>query len=198
MISKKFVTGIVDADPNLSIEENRQIRYAFWEIDTTDDIHHNLVLQTYKEYGINFVSHRIGKGYHYFGEKIPVEKWKQWHNDLVRLVGNKEFPALTLRVTRKYNDEIFERPVYYGTEPIPAHFRGLMHFLNKEMKYQNDTNLKKASHHSGLDKYWKVVFYGLCPICLSSSPDSLKEHISKKHPEIPLETIVPDYKRDKT
>ena len=182
MIKPKFVAGVVDVDPNLTMEQNRENHYAFWEIDTTDENTHNLVIETYTRFGIDFVSQRIGKGYHYFGEKIHYLKWKEWHNELIRLVGNKEFPALTIRITKKYPEEIFERPVYHQVNNPPSNnHRALMHFLNKEMKGKNQWNHLDAAHNCGLDKYYKVVPYPLCPICLVSGYDDLEEHAKKIH-----------------
>lgn len=178
----KFVAGVVDVDPRLSKEENRLNPYAFWEIDTIDQETNKIVIQTYEKYGIDFVEHRIGKGWHYFGEKIPIEKWKYWHEEVVKLVGNKEFPALTIRITRKYHNEVFERPVYHQVNSPPRdHHRALMHFLNKEMKYENNWNLKKSMENTSLQKYYKVVVYPLCPICLVSGFGNTIEHAKKEH-----------------
>ena len=178
----KFVLGIVDVDPNLSKEESKDNHYSFWEIDTIDQEANKLVIQTYEKYSINFVEHRTGKGWHYFGEKIHYTVWKEWHQELVKLVGNKEFPALTLRITRKFDSEVFERPIYHQvTSPPQDHHRALMHFLNKEMKRQNTWNLKKAVHATGLERYYKIVCYPLCPICLVSGFGNTNEHVRKVH-----------------
>jgi hypothetical protein len=178
----KFVAGIVDVDPNMTREQNRETPYAFWEIDTTDEKAHQQVLDVYKKFEIDMCSQRVGKGFHYFGEKVPRAIWKEWHEELINLVGNKKFPALTLRITRKFAEEVFERPVYHQVrDPPQDHHRALMHFIVKEMKNQNSTYLERAAHDCGLDKYYKVVPYPLCPICLISWDNDLETHIKQKH-----------------
>lgn len=179
-LKPKFVAGIVDVDSSLSKEKARDNPYAFWEIDTTDPIIHKLVIDTYTKYGIDFIEHRIGKGYHYFGDKISRETWRDWHKDINHT--NEKFPALTLRISKKYQDEVFERPVYHKVKYDPSNWaRALMFYLNKELRGENSTNLHKSMESCSLQKYFITVVYPLCPICLTSGFDDTEKHILEVH-----------------
>lgn len=181
-LKPKFVAGIVITDPNLSKEQARENPYSFWEIDTDNENVHSTVLEIYKKYNVDVVSQRIGKGWHYFGDKMFRDNWKILHDDLVRLSGNKEFPALTLRISKKYPGELFERPVYHQNKYPPASWaRALMHYLNKEMKCENSTNLHQSMKDCGLPKFFICVVYPVCPICLVSGFDDVILHMQKEH-----------------
>src|SRR5689334_2058579 len=90
-----WVAGVVNVIPGLSKEEARLQRYAFFEIDTTDENVFNFVLESYKKHDINLISQRIGQGYHFFGDLMPIESWKEWYLEVREL--NKQYPPLTLR-----------------------------------------------------------------------------------------------------
>ncbi len=152
--SKRWVGGIVKISP----EKGKEFPYTFFEIDTTDQKIHEFVLEQYKKFNLDVISHRIGKGYHYFGAMIDIDTWRKWYKDLKPL--NPDFPTLTLRVTRKSGREVWERPVYVMARDKPENWaRALMHFLNKEQNYQNSTDIHHAMNHCGLPKYFKCVVY---------------------------------------
>lgn len=183
-LKPKFVAGIVITDPNLSKEQARENPYAFWEIDSLDEKIHALVLKTYAKHDIDVVSHKLGKGWHYFGDKVTREKWKLLHDELVSFSGNEKFPALTLRISKKYRDEEFERPEYHNNKYPPSNWaRALMHYLNKEMKNENSTNLHQSMKDCSLQRYFICVVYPICPLCLVSGFDDTIEHMKKEHGE---------------
>lgn len=179
-LKPKFVAGIVDVDPSLDKEKARDNPYAFWEIDTTDEAVRKLIIITYEKYKIDFIEHRIGKGYHYFGDKVSRETWRDWHQEIKHT--NPKFPALTLRISKKYQDEVFERPAYYRVKYDPSNWaRALMFYLSKEIRGENSTNLHKAMEACSLQKYFTTVVYPLCPICLVSGFDDTEKHILEVH-----------------
>lgn len=152
--SKRWVGGIVKISP----QKGKEYPYTFFELDTTDPVQHEFVLNQYKKFGIDVISQRIGKGYHYFGNTINIENWRKWYKDLKPL--NPDFPTLTLRVTRKSGKEVWDRPQYIQNNAKPENWaRALMHFLNKEQNYHNSTDIHKAMNHCGLPKYFKCVVY---------------------------------------
>lgn len=155
--AKRWVGGIVKISP----EKGKDYPYTFFELDTTDPVLHNFVLNQYRLFCINVVFQRVGKGYHYFGDMTHIETWRKWYKDLKPL--NPDFPTLTLRVTRKSGKEVWERPIYMESVHIAANppnwARALMHFLNKEQSYTNSTDIHTAMKHCGLPKYFKCVVY---------------------------------------
>lgn len=178
----KFVAGIVITDPQLSKEQARENPYAFWEIDTLDDKVHELVLSTYAKHGIDVISQKLGKGWHYFGDKVTREQWKLLHEKLVNFSGNEKFPALTLRITKKFNNEYYEKPVYHQNKYPPANWaKALMYYMNKEIRGENSTNLHQSMKDVSLHKYFITVVYPICPICLVSGFDDTIEHMRKEH-----------------
>jgi hypothetical protein len=163
-----FVGGVV----NINIETNN-FPYAFFEIDTTEQSMHEKVLDTYKKFSIDVVSHRVGKGYHYFGNYIDRQIWTDWYAELKKF--NPKYPPLTLRITKKYKEELFERPVYHEVMYKPLNWaRSLMHFLNKEMKGENSTNIWSAMRDVGLPNYFKCVVYPLDSTKKEAEPFGLR------------------------
>jgi len=150
----KFVGGIVNIDPRIGGNHP----YTFFEVDTKDKEIHEKVISIYKKYNLDLVLHVIGKGAHFFGASVDRQIWIEWYSELKEL--NPLYPPLTLRLTRKYDDEIFEKPIYYEAQSVtPNWSKALMHFLNKEKDWKNDTNIRKAIYACGLQKYFKETVY---------------------------------------
>ena len=157
----KFVGGVV----NYSKELGKDFPFCFFEIDTTDESVHQTVLDTYAKYNVDVISHRIGKGYHYFGNVLSRELWKDWYAVLKPL--NIAYPPLTLRITRKFDDEVFEKPIYHEAQNVvPNWSKSIMHFLNKEKEWKNSTDIRKAIYACGIPKYFKETVY---PIVLKET-----------------------------
>jgi hypothetical protein len=134
--------------------------YTFFEIDTTDEKIRDAVLGIYKKYNLDVIEHRIGKGYHFFGGHVDRSIWREWYSELKPL--NPKYPPLTLRVTKKFEGEIFERPVYHEAQNIVPHWsKAVMHFLNKTIRNENDNYIKEAMRVCGLHKYFKCVVYNI-------------------------------------
>lgn len=152
----RFVAGVVNIDTRLGKDHP----YSFFEIDTIDENIHQRVLENYMKFNLDVVSQRIGKGYHYFGNITDRQVWKEWYFGIRDI--NLKWPPLTLRITRKFYDEIFERPVYHEAQNRPPNWaRALMHFLSKEHMRMNSTDLHKAMKSCSLPEYFKVVVYPL-------------------------------------
>lgn len=152
--AKRFVGGIVRINPMTG----KDFPYTFFELDTTDPIQHQTVLNQYEKFNIDLVYQRVGKGYHYFGGMVDVQVWREWYKDLKPL--NPDFPTLTLRITRKFGTEIWEKPVYVEAQSRPLNWaKALMHFLSNEKHFANSSNIHSAMNHCGLPKYFKCVVY---------------------------------------
>lgn len=151
---KRLVGGIVRISPELG----KDFPYAFWELDTLDRKQYDYVLEQYARFNLDVVVHRVGKGYHFFGGSLDMQVWREWYATLKHL--NPDFPTLTLRITRKFGDETWERPVYIEAQSvIPNWSKALMSFLNKEQRFANQLNIHNAMKACGLPKYFKCVVY---------------------------------------
>lgn len=151
---KTFVAGVVNIDPKVSGNHP----HAFFEIDTTDTSVRDYVLSIYHKYNLDVVEHRIGKGWHFFGNKVDRQIWIEWYSELKKL--NPSYPPLTLRISKKFAGEVFERPIYHeAQESVPNWSRALMSFMNKVIRDQNSDNLWVAVNNAGLPKYFKCVVY---------------------------------------
>ena len=150
----KWVAGVVNISPLLGKDHP----YTFFEVDTVEESVHSFILETYHKFNIDVVSQRVGKGYHYFGNNTDRQIWREWYGTIKHF--NIKWPPLTLRITKKIPDEVFERPVYHEAQYVLLNWcRALMHFLNKEIRHENSTNLHSAMNDCGLSKYFKCVLY---------------------------------------
>ena len=182
----KWVGGITVMQSSQTREERAKNpeydRYLFYDNDSTDIKFHFYVLHVYKKYGVDVVSQRIGQGYHYFGGLVKYQIYKQWWDELRKY--NPKWPPHDIRITKKYDSEVFERPEYIRNSQDPEPWaRALMFFLNKEIRHENSTYHKKAMASCGLDKYFVTVTYTICRKCNRSCEISeLTEHINEFHP----------------
>lgn len=153
-LAVRWVAGIYREDPKLG----KDFPHTFFETDAIDEKTNQFVLESYKRFNLDVVSQRIGKGFHYFGSSVDISIWREWYATLKEI--NFKWPPLTLRISKKFSDEIFERPVYHEAQSRPLDWsRALMHFLSKETKGQNDTNLHSAMQTCGLHKYFRCLVY---------------------------------------
>lgn len=151
---EKWVAGIVNISPHFGKDHP----YTFFEIDTIEKCVYESVLENYKKFNLDVVSQRIGKGFHFFGANADRQVWKEWYFGIKDF--NYKWPPLTLRITKKKEDEIFERPIYHEAQSKPLDWsRSLMHFMNKVIRNENSTDLHQAMSDCGLDKYYKCVVY---------------------------------------
>lgn|SRR5574337_339175 len=151
---KTYVAGVVNIDPKVS----GSFPHTFFELDTTDINVRDKVLGIYKKYNLDVVEHRIGKGWHFFGNKVDRQIWIEWYSELKDL--NPLYPPLTLRISKKFPTEVYERPIYHeAQEVVPNWSRSLMSFMNKVIRGENSTNLWSAINHVGLTKWFKCVVY---------------------------------------
>jgi len=151
---KKWVAGVVNQEPRLG----PNFPYTFFEIDTKEQKVHDYVLSVYKKYNLDVIEHVIGKGTHFFGSTTDRQIWREWYSELKSI--NEKYPPLTLRITKKFSNELFERPIYHEAQSKPLDWsRSLMHFLNKEIKGKNRSDLHFSMNDCGLPKYFKTVVY---------------------------------------
>jgi len=148
-----FCAGIVNIGPL-----GKDFPYAFFEIDIIDQKIHDFVISVYQKYNLNCISHRVGKGWHFFGDTVERTIWVDWKNELQHL--NPKYPPLTLRISKKPMDVTFERPVWYGDKnAIPNWAKATMHYLNKEIKGENHTDLWQSMYNCNLETYFKLTVY---------------------------------------
>lgn len=153
-IKRIWVGGAV----NINQQLGRDFPHTFFEIDTADKTIHEVVLTVYKKHNLDVISQRVGKGYHYFGGHADRQLWKEWYSDLKHF--NPLYPPLTLRITKKFIDEVWERPVFHeAKEVVPNWSKAVMSFLNKSIGGTNNVNIHKAMNHAGLPKYFRCVVY---------------------------------------
>lgn len=155
---KVWVGGVVNRDPKIPKGTPNADRYTFFEIDTPDLRTHEFVLKIYQNFGINVCSIRCGQGYHYFGDVVNIQTWREWYEVLKPL--NEKYPPLTLRITKKRENEVWEKSIYHNFKSeMPNWAKAICHFLNKELRHENDTWIKTAMERCGLSKYWRCVTY---------------------------------------
>ena len=158
-----FVGGIYNWPAYLTKEErykNKNYdRYNWCDIDTTDPTYYDSVIQVFKKYKISCVGQRCGKGFHVWGDLVPFELWmKIW--DEIRPFADPLWAPHTLRISKKRQSEVWERPIFYdfGTGLKPW-MKSVMSFLCKVLRNENSSNIYNAMHNCGLNKYFQVVCY---------------------------------------
>jgi len=177
-----WVCGINDFHPSWTPEEIRTRPYIFNELDTTDQDAHKIVLQAYADAKIDVLVHPLNHGYHYFGERSDVKEWKQHYLKIRHL--NPKYPGHTLRITRKTPEERYDVSQWISKTPEirPNWVKALSWFITKESRHENSTYLQEATKRVGLEKYFGVVRYGLCPLCKKNwGVSSFENHIATKH-----------------
>lgn len=151
--------------------------YVFFELDKSDQKYFDEVIQTYEKYGIGVVSHKIRRGYHFFGEPRPDDVRREFQRRLQHLNFDGSLNT-TLRIKRKSEDEIFEPSVWHGGDR-PNWAKSLQYFLALEARNEIE-DYDITAKRCGLHKYFKpqrghfVIFYPLCPFCLTSLPTEEK------------------------
>lgn len=153
---KTFVAGVVNIDPRVSGNHP----HCFFEIDTTDTKVRDYVLSVYKKYNLDVVEQRLGQGFHFLGNKTDRQIWIEWYSELKKI--NPKYPPLTLRISKKFDTEVYERPIYHeAQEVVPNWSRALMSFMNKVIKGTARDNLWAALNQAGCPKYFKCVVYNV-------------------------------------
>lgn len=161
--------------------------YVFFELDKSDEAYYNEVVKTYLEMGIGVLSQRIRRGWHFMGEIRPDETRRLLQKRLQHLNFDGSLNT-TLRIKRKSSDEIFEPAIWHGGER-PNWCKSLQYFIALEARNEID-DYDKIAKRCGLYKYFKpqkghhVIFYPLCPICLTSLPTEEKnelKHYQEQH-----------------
>jgi len=159
---KVWVCGVYNWQASSTKEirvKNEYPRHNWCDIDTTDQINFDSVLAVFKKYGIDCVSQRCGKGWHFFGDLVEYELWKKIWIDIKPFADPRWAPH-TLRISKKRPNEIWERPIYHKHKNDPPNWaRSLMHFLCKALRNENSTNLWSAIKDCGIHKYWQPVVY---------------------------------------
>ena len=150
---KIIVGGIVAKDVKTEPKTVAIARHALFEIDTVDPKIHEFVLSIYKNCGISVLVHPCGSGYHYFGEVVAIELWREWYKAVKPL--NPEWPPQTLRVTRKWKDERWGETKFYQYGSSKAGWvKPLADFIEKSIFITGERpDIEKLS------KYWKYIEY---------------------------------------
>lgn len=179
-----WVCGITKDPPYEG--ERPKIAYVFFELDKPNQEYCDEVLKVYEEMNVPVVYQRVRRGWHFFGD-IRHDEIKR---NLQRRLQHLNFDGslnTTLRIKRKTKDEVFEIPIYQGPEPRPNWAKALSYFLCLEVRNEID-DYDLTAKKCGLYKYFKpqkghyVIFYPLCPICLTALPTEKKNML--KHYQI--------------
>lgn len=158
-----FVAGIYNWPVSVSREErikNKEYpRYNWCDIDTTNIENYTNVLAIFKKYSVSCIGMRCGRGFHFFGDEVPYILWRQiWFE--IKPFADPRWAPHTIRISKKRENEIWERPIYYGNgRSIQPWMKAVMSFLCKAVRNENSNILYSAMHQVGLDKYFQCVVY---------------------------------------
>ena len=85
------------------------MRYPFFELDTTSHMHVKKIINQYNNHDIPFYMHRTMRGWHFLSI-LPIHKdwYAEWINPIMRF--NKKCPMVTLRC--KANKWIGEKDIW--------------------------------------------------------------------------------------
>lgn len=161
--------------------ERPKVGYVFFELDKPNQEYFDEVIKTYAEMGIGVVSHKIRRGFHFFGDLRPDDIRRTLQKRLQHLNFDGSLNT-TLRVKRKSSDEIFEPSIWHGKER-PNWCKALQYFLALESRNEI-TDYDVTAKRCGLHKYFKpqkghnIIFYPLCPKCLTSLPTEKKNELA--------------------
>lgn len=159
---KAWVGGIYNWEAKTTKEIRRKHEYPrhnWCDIDTSNIENYNRVLEVFKNFNVNCVSQRCGRGWHFFGDLVELQTWQKiW--DEIRPFADQHWAPHTLRVVKKYSNELFELPIYHKHESNPPKWsKALMSFLCKSIRNENSENIWASMHHVGLDKYFQCTVY---------------------------------------
>lgn len=159
---KVWVCGIYNWQAGTTKEERRNTdynRHNWCDIDTTNTENLESVLAVFKKYQVDCISQRCGKGFHVWGDLVEYPLWQLiW--DEIRPFADPKWAPHTLRMSKKRDNEVWERPIYHKNKNEPEKWaRALMSFLCKALRNENSTNLWNAMHQVGLDKYFHCTVY---------------------------------------
>lgn len=158
-----WVAGIYNWPVSITKEERiknpEYPRYNWADIDTTNIENYDNVLAIFKKYSVSCIGMRCGKGYHVFGDEVPYELWKKIWLEIKPYLDPRWAPH-TIRISKKRDDEVWERPVYYNNgRTIQPWMKSVMSFICKALREENSQNLYYAMHKTGLDKYFQCIVY---------------------------------------
>lgn len=134
-------------------------RHNWCDIDVLEQKRFDSVLEVYRKYQVNVVSQRLGRGWHFMGDLVPYELWRKiWFE--IKPYADPRWAPHTIRVTKKREDEIFEKPIYHNHGSLPPNWaKALMSFLCKSVYAEDYSKIYSAMHHSGLHKYFQNIVY---------------------------------------
>ena len=161
---KVWVGGIYNWSASSTKEIRREggyPRHNWCDIDIDNIENYNAVLGVFKKYGIDVISQRVGRGWHFFGDLVDYDTWKLiWIE--IKPYADQHWPPHTIRITKKRQDEVWERPIYHKHKNDPQNWaKSLMSFLCKTLRNENSTNIWSAMHSVGLHKYLQCTVYGV-------------------------------------
>lgn len=158
----RFVAGVYNWDGNTT-KEIRKLgnyqRHNFCDIDILEDSRLEAVLQVFEKYQVDCISHRVGRGWHVFGDIVPYEIWKVIWSE-IKPQADPKWSPLTLRISKKFSEEIWERPIYHKNKNDPPDWaRALMYYLMKALRDENPYNLWTSMKRCGLEKHFGCTVY---------------------------------------
>jgi len=163
-VKKVWCGGIYNWNVKTNKEERKKGGYGrhnWCDIDTTNIENYNAVLQVFKNYNVDVISQKLGKGWHFFGDFVDYETWRQIWSE-IKPYADPLWAPHTLRITKKRPEEIWERPIYHKHKNDPQNWaKSIMAFLCKTLRNENPSNIWAATHSVGLHKYFQVTVYGV-------------------------------------
>lgn len=162
-IKKVWVLGLYNWPKNITkeqrIKNKNYPRHNWVDIDVLEQNRYDSVLEIYKKYQVDCVSQRLGKGWHFFGDEVPFDLWlKIWLE--IKPFADPRWPPHCIRLSKKRENEIFERPIYHKHKNEPPRWsRALMSFLCKTIRNETSNDLRATAWQCGLDKYFQETLY---------------------------------------
>lgn len=160
---KVWVGGVYNWSATSTKEERRRNneypRHNWCDIDTFDTKFYESVIKIFQENEVNCIGQKCGRGFHVWGDLVSFDLWLKIWNE-IRPFADPRWPPHTIRITKKRQEEIWEKPIFHKHESDPKPWsRSLMHFLCKTLRNENSENIWNAMHQVGLHKYLQVTVY---------------------------------------
>ena len=135
-------------------------RYCYADIDTPNKEYANAVLEIFKKYNVTCIIQRVGKGFHAIGDFVDYDLWYKIRTE-TKPYCDPLWPPHCIRISRKRNDEVWEKPEYYqnNNNQKPNWCKAVLYFLCREMRFENEASLRTAMKRCGLDKYFVTTVY---------------------------------------
>lgn len=163
-VSKILVAGVYNWDNTMTKEDRinnpEYSRYLWLDIDQLQPYRYDAVMKTLEENKISCVVQRVGRGWHFFCDKVDFETLKRIRLAVKDYVDPRA--GTCLRITRKSQYEVWMKPTWHnfgGYADRPNWVKAISYFLCREERHETELYLKKAVEKCGLQKFWQPAYY---------------------------------------